>query len=213
MPDPVGEGDQTNEAGDSIISIADSAGHYWKTIWDHPRNHLLKLKRGSPHVLLPGDKVYVPPIEGKALSRSTDAKHQFVKKGVPIEIQLKIFSGDEPRKGVRYRASIEGRITEGTVPASGIVKLQIRPSDRTGTLVLRPGDRQEEYSLDFGCLDPAHADSGAKARLRNLGLLGDDDSDEAFASALSQFQRQKSIPVTGILDDATARKMTEVHGS
>jgi hypothetical protein len=46
VPDPVGEGDQTIEAGDCIFSIADSAGHYWKTIWDHPRNHQLKQKRG-----------------------------------------------------------------------------------------------------------------------------------------------------------------------
>jgi len=212
-PHPVGEGNYIVEAGDCIFSISDRAGHLWETVWNHPRNQHLKQKRGSPHVLLSGDIVFVPPIEAKEVYRPTDARHRFVRKGTPIEFELRILNGDEPRKGVPYVVSIEGRSSSGTVPDSGIVNLKIRPSDRTGWLILRPGNHQEEYTLDFGYLDPAHAVSGAKARLRNMGLLGADDSDEAFAEALGQFQKRSFIPVTSVLDDSTARKLTEVHGS
>jgi hypothetical protein len=163
-------------------------------------------------VLLPGDLVFVPPIEVKHEVRSTDARHKFVRKGIPIDFELRILHGDEPRKGVAYIVNIEGRVSTGTVPDDGLIKLKINPSDRAGHLILRPGDQQEEYSLDLGHLDPAHAVSGAKARLHNLGLLGE-DSEEAFAEALQLFQKRWSLPVTETLDDATARKLTEVHGS
>ena len=212
-PGSVGNGDYTVRDGECIFSISDRAGHVWTTVWDHPRNQQLKSQRGSPHVLLPGDTVFIPAIQVKEVGRSVDMRHKFVRKGIPIDFELKILDGDEPRVGVRYCVDIEDRQQVGTIPESGIVTLKIRPSDRTGRLILRPGVDQEEYMLLFGHLDPAHAISGAKGRLRNIGFLASDDSDEAFCDALEGFQRRFSIPITGALDDLTARKLTEVHGS
>lgn len=213
VSEAIGAGNYEVQQGDCVFSIADRAGLFWETVWNHPRNQALKQKRGSPHVLLPGDQVFVPPLEVKTEPRGTDARHKFVRKGIPIEFELKVMHGDEPRRGVPYILTVEGERTTGSVPEDGIIRIPIRPSDRSGTLILRPGESQEEYTLDFGHLDPAHALSGAKGRLRNLGLLGEDDSEEALADALGIFQKKHSLPVTGELDDATARKLTEVHGS
>jgi hypothetical protein len=87
----------------------------------------LKQKRDSPHVMLSGDRVFVPRIQSKELQRPTDVKNQFVRKGIPIELKLKIFREDEPRNCLRYVVSIEGRQSDGTVPENGVVNLKILP--------------------------------------------------------------------------------------
>lgn len=210
---PAGAGDREVQPGDCVFSLAEEAGHLWQTIWNDPGNQQLKAKRGSPHVLLPGDRIVLPPIELKEAAKPTDRKHRFRRKGVPLFFDLKVLRGNQPRAGVPYLVLIEGRSQNGTVPGDGVIHIEIKPTDRTGTLILRPGPKQEEYELSFGHLDPAHATSGMRARLRNLGLLGEDESEEATADALGRFQRLQDLPVTGELDDATARKLTEVHGS
>lgn len=213
-PHPVGRGNHTVVAGECFHSIAAATGHFWETLWEHPQNRDVRLKRGSPHVLLPGDSVFVPPIEPKQIHAATDSLHRFVLKGIPIDFELKILNANKPRAGVPYTISIEDRLAEGKVPEDGILRLRIKPSDRTGWLVLRPSGREEEkYTLDFGHLDPAHSPSGAKARLRNMGFLSSDDSEEVFAEALECFQQWLSLPVTGTLDDETAKRLTEEHGS
>jgi hypothetical protein len=211
--DPVGGGNHVVAAGECLFSIAKDSGHFWENLWNHPQNKSLKEFRGSPHVLLPGDTVFIPPITPRTFPRPSDATHRFKLKKVPLDFELKILNGDQPRKGLRYRLLIEGRATSGTVPDDGIIKAKVMPSDQSGTLVLKPGPDQEEYALQFGDLDPAHSPSGAIGRLQNLGVLGTDTDADAVAQALSIFQDQSGLPVTGEVDDATARALCEAHGS
>ncbi len=210
---PVGGGAYEVRQGDCLLSIAHAHGLDWKAVWDHPNNAELKEQRGSPNVLFPGDRLFIPAPGRKHESCATEARHRFRRKGVPIEFELCVLDGDDPREGIHYVAEVENRRVEGTVPGDGVIKLSIRPSDRSGRLVLRPGPDQEEYDLAFGGLDPAHTPSGAASRLRNLGYLGTDRTPEALARALSKFQRRESLAVSGTLDDATARALTRAHGS
>ena len=92
----VGSGDYVVQEGDCIASISYDNGHYWKTVWNDSGNAELKQKRTSPFLLLPGDRVTIPPIQPGEASGATEAQHRFVLKGVPAIVQIKILEAPEP---------------------------------------------------------------------------------------------------------------------
>ena len=63
--------------GDCISSIAFENGFFPDTIWNHPSNAELKKKREDPHVLLPGDMVFIPDKRPKEVSEPTNQVHKF----------------------------------------------------------------------------------------------------------------------------------------
>lgn len=210
---PVGSGDHEVQDGECLILLADQAGHFWETLWNDPENADVKRARGSPHVLMAGDKVHIPPIEPKDESGATDAKHRFRRKGIPIEFEMCIKENGKPLKGLRYVLVIEGRITEGTVPEDGVIKAPMMPQDRTGELRVGDPPRQRKYPLAFGHLDPAHTRSGAAARLKNLGYIAGDADDAAFERALARFQKDQNLPASTTIDNATASALVDANGS
>jgi peptidoglycan hydrolase-like protein with peptidoglycan-binding domain len=69
--------------------------------------------------------------------------------------------------------------------------------------------------LQLGNLNPITEVSGFKARLANFGLYRgpiDENLDDATKQAISAFQTQQGLPVTGIADDATQQKLQSLHG-
>lgn len=210
---PVGSGEHEVQRGECIISIADAAGHFWETVWKHPSNSEVREVRGSPHVLLAGDRVHVPPITPKDESGATEKRHRFRRKGIPITFEVVVKENGKPLKGLRYVILIEGRMTSGTVPDDGKIQVSMFPSDKSGELRVGEGDTLRVYPLDIGGLDPVHTRSGAEARLANLGLIGEGADDETFAGSIKKFQRDNGLDPTGELDNATAKKLAEVHGS
>jgi Putative peptidoglycan binding domain len=87
---PVGEGEYLVQSGDCISSIAKTHGHFWETLWNDPANAKLKAARGNPNILFPGDRVTIPPIRNKVESRPNNARHRFVRKGVPSKFRLRL---------------------------------------------------------------------------------------------------------------------------
>lgn len=210
---PVGSGEHVVEAGECAISIADASGHFWKTVWEHPANAALKQARGSPHVLLAGDRLHVPEIRRKESSGATEARHRFRRKGIPISFEIQVQENGRALAGWDFCLVIEGRVTSGKVPDDGVIKAPMKPQDQTGELRVQSGARKRVYPLSFGHLDPVNTPAGAHARLRNLGYIGSADDAELFQIALKRFQKDNQIDATGELDDATASKLVEVHGS
>lgn len=211
--EPVGSAERVVGDGECLMSIAAETGHFWQTIWNHPQNAMLKTARGVPHVLLPGDCLFVPPIRVKKHTGGTDKQHNFVRKGTPVEFVIKVFKEDQPRANEHYVLNIEGRVTTGNIAGDGAIRCYMRPTDRSGTLSIGSGDQRDEYTLSFGALDPVQSRTGVAARLRHLGLLGAADDDDSLAEALSRFQRQNQLPVTGQLDGTTAGRLVTAHGS
>lgn len=202
----------TVSSGDSIPSIAKEHGFLWKTIWDHPQNAGLKNLRKDPSVLFEGDEVFVPELELKEVSKSTDQKHTFKRKGDPVKLRIRLTKFSKPRANEKYILLIDGKSLEGTTDGDGRIEQTVPGNARTGTLILKGG--KEQYPVNIGELDPLDEPKGIQQRLNNLGYdCGPDDGDigEKTVEALKKFQAAHDLPATGEPDAATKAKFKEVH--
>jgi len=205
----------TVKQGDCIQSIAYERGLFWETVWDDPKNAELKRTRKNPSALLPGDKVYICDKEEREVPGACEQRHRFRRKGVPALLRIQLYdSQDKPRANEPYILSIDGELRRGQTDGNGFVEQTVPPGAQKGTLTVGEGEDQDEYELELRCLDPADQISGAQGRLNNLGY----DAGEANGlltaetqDALSQFQRDYGLPVTGQLDKETAKKIEEVY--
>jgi len=202
----------TVKEGDCIASIAERFGLHPDTIWNDPDNSKLKALRKDPNVLMPGDVVLVRKKEMKEVPISTGKRHQFRRKSYPEKLILSFLDDDgEPRANLEYVLEIDGQLLRGKTDASGKVEIWVPYDAKQGKLIL--GDT-EEYDLDFGHLDPVTEDTGACARLINLGFLSSEDaSDNEYRTAIEAFQEQYDLEMTGEMNEATRNKLLEVHGS
>jgi hypothetical protein len=211
--EPVGEGDREVLPGECVISIAEAAGHFWKTLWDLPENRELKSVRKDPNVLLAGDRIHVPAIRPKQESGATDQRHTFVRRGVPSVLRLKCAHLDEPLANQPYTLEIDGRHFTGQTDAEGNLERSIPCGARTGRLRVGVEPNHHDYELNLGGLDPVETVTGQKARLNNLGYLAGQENAEAtpeFQAAVRKFQEDQGMAVSGEMDDETRAKLKEL---
>jgi hypothetical protein len=214
--DPVGKGEYIAQAGDCFFSIAEEYGYFWETLWNHPGNAELKMKRGKPSIILPGDRVVLPPKREKQEPRPVDQKHTFVRKGTPVKLRLQFQENGEPLASAPYVLEIDGTRTEGSTDGKGRVEVFIPARARQGFIQVGEGDKMRTYPLDLGRLDPWNSNRGVIARLRNLGLPAGEISEvltEEAICALREFQAMHKLPITGYADQRTCERLRELHGS
>lgn len=197
-------------AGESTSSLANKNGFFWKTIWNHPENAGLREKRKDPSVLFEEDDIFIPEKQEKEVSKSTDAKHQFKRKGEPCKIKLQLLKLGKPRANEDYTIEIEGTIISGKTDGEGNIEHFIPGNASSGRLILRGG--KEEYPLRIGYLDPLDEIIGVQQRLNNLGYnCGESgELDDAAKEALKKFQADNNLEATGELDGATKAKLQEL---
>lgn len=198
--------------GQSIPSVAKDNGFFWETLWNHPENASLKEKRKNPNVLLEGDEVFVPEKELKEVTKPTEAKHKFKRKGDPLKFRLQLLMMGKPRKNEDYVLVIDGKQIQGKTDGEGKLEATIPGNATGGTIKLRGG--KEEYPVRIGHLDPIDTVSGVKQRLNNLGFTcgsEDDELDADTKAALQKFQTKYSLNVSGEPDDATKSKLADLH--
>lgn len=82
---------------DSLSSLAAANGlASWERIWDDPANALLREERGSPENIREGDIIEIPAKQLGEVSRPTEARHPFVRIGVPPASIKIITDGGNP---------------------------------------------------------------------------------------------------------------------
>lgn len=212
---PAGEGAHDVRQGECISSIAAESGHRWSTIWDAPENAALRAARTDANQLLPGDRVHVPDREKKWEHGQTEARHRFQRHGETAYLPVRLMVNDQPLAGEAYTLVIDGgREQTGCTDAEGKLRVPISAAAKRARLVV--GEDRREFLLDLGCMDPIESLAGVQKRLLNLGFdCGRVDGvwDDRSSHELRRFQRMSNLDDTGTPDDATRRKLVEVHGS
>jgi hypothetical protein len=205
--------DYSVQPGDCMSSIAFERGFFWKKLWNLGANASLKTSRKNPNVLMTGDVVHIPDLTVKQVPCATDKQHQFVRKGVPEKLRMKLLDNKrKPRANLVYNIVIDGKSRSGKTSAKGELTESIPPNAKVGKLMI---GKSEVINLNLGHLNPVSDMSGIKMRLANLGFYKgaiDSNLDDAAKSALSSFQNAQGLPVTGAADDATKNQLQKLHG-
>jgi hypothetical protein len=213
----------TIEQGDHLPQIADEHGFSdWHTIWDDPSNAQLRQQRKDPGVLAPGDRLYIPDkTEGdgeKVPGRST-ARFR-VKRSLPrLRLVVRGFGG-KPLANTECKVTVAGASTTAHTGADGLVEIDLAPDATEATLEANG----QSWTLKIGHLDPPDTDTGLWARLRNLGYLIDEETQEqepapdakpdadALAFAIELFQRDHQLTVDGSDVPSVKNKLREIYG-
>jgi len=172
--------------GEHLSQIAKNAGFRdFHTIWDHPANAQLRATR-DPHVLFPGDKVFIPEHKTKAQDRGTDALHDFVVTLTRLFLRLRVLDLDgNPITGAACDIALQSGkdADEASTDGKGIVEDEIPdPAIHQGEVTVHvpppkppPPDPVPEKKLKLdvhiGKLNPEFKLSGQQARLNNLGYF------------------------------------------
>ena len=121
--------------------------------------------------------------------------------------------------GKTYHLLVDGATFEGTTDGDGVVDKQIPKDTKSVTVLLWVGDyptgAQKTWTIRMDPLPPPTTARGAQQRLGNMGYYRGEptgEMDDATREALRDFQAHVGLPGTGMLDGATADKITTLHG-
>lgn len=203
--------------GESVDSLAVRCGHLPDTIWNAPENRDLKRVRKDPHILMPGDRLFVPPLEPKEVSVASGSLHRFTVQRPPARLNVQLVDAGAPRANEPFVLVVDGNAElRGTTDGDGWVDVALPPLARAARLTVGEGEAAVAYALTFRALDPVTEITGVQARLRNLGYREvplDGQAGPAMTGALCAFQEANGLSVTGTTDQATRDKLLEKHGS
>jgi N-acetylmuramoyl-L-alanine amidase len=208
------------QQGDTLAKIAADNGFFdFRTIWNHAKNADLRAKRQNPHVLAPGDQVFIPDKVQRDEAKSTDQAHRFQvrRTGNLLRLVLEDLYG-RPISSATCELTVEGQIFTVVSGADGKLEHDIPAAARNASLLVKKGQTpllNVPLQLEIGHLDPVDQRSGQVARLSNLGyFLGglDDDDERQFKSAVEEFQCDQKLKVDGDCGPQTQAKLLSVHG-
>ncbi len=207
---------RTLKDGQSVESIAAAIGLPIETIWNAPENRALRELRGDPHVVNPGDKLFVPPTAPKTYTFETGKRHQVVIPTVKSKLQLQFKHEGKPRAFQPYVLKIDGgKEKTDKTDDQGKMETEISALAKTATISVGQGKDQVSYTLELRGLHPTSVTTGWQARLHNLGYsVGKVDGQPGRRSeaALCAFQEDQKKQPTGKPDQDTQDKLKELRG-
>jgi hypothetical protein len=220
------------------VSMRFGFADWEKEVWQHPENNRLKELRKDPHVLAPGDVLFIPPWEDHTEDCATEKKHTFKLKTPTEVLRIQVLdAAGEPLKNAEYKLEL----TYG--PGGGEFKQKNKATDGEGMLeemipststsgILRMPESGLEIQLDLGHLAPLKHDEertrilGAQQRLRALGYYKgepDGEMDGETREAITAFQKickqypdhwKASDPgeINGELSEKTLKAIEKYYG-
>ncbi len=205
------------QPGDCLTKIAAERGFPdYKMIYDHPANAEFRKLRPNPHVIAPGDQLFIPETIPLTRTFATGKRWKVTIKRPRATVQVYVKDADgEPLAGKSYVLRVEGQDDKpGTTDGDGQVKEEVPAAATTARLEFP----SEGFSLDLqlGGVDPLKEVTGLAARLQNLGFAcpTSTDAEETQANvryALARLQAEHGLPPTGELDDATRALLLQAH--
>jgi hypothetical protein len=226
--------DRTVKAGEHLAQIVRADGFTnFRRIFDLPENAALKKQRATPHVLAAKDKVFIPEHKPKVEpGNPTEQRHRFKVSTPTLKLRLKLLDrAGSPLKQQECRLAVENTTEKLVSDGKGIVSTVIDPAALRGRIEFRNLGHAIDTSdtLLIGALDPIDSVPGQIGRLNNLGYLAGDplrppgksesqeekpdpDAEQAFRSAVEEFQADHSLTVDGKCGPNTQARLKEAHG-
>lgn len=201
--------------GECMASIAQKYKFIdYHEIYDHPKNAQLKNKRPNPNILAEGDAVFIPDKQDKKAGANTTQMNTYSLKGTGLKYKTIIRDGKgKPIANAAYVLTLPNQTMTGTTGGDGLLEKEIPLDAETGELTLT--EMNITWKLHFGHLDPIDTITGVQARLNSLGYKINSVSgslDDSTKTALSAFQKDNGLTVSGSIDSTTRSKLEEMHG-
>jgi hypothetical protein len=204
----------TIKEGEHLSAVAARYGFMsFVPIWNADENAHLREVREDPHQLLPGDQLVIPEKHPVEYMRKVDDLHPFVVYVDKLKLRVKVLDlYGKPRTGVSCQLTAGGTPRDLVTDGDGVLECSIPRSCTRAELVID----EVGYSLGVGELDPVCEPSGWMMRLENLGYLtpesGGDRADSEVAQAITDFQHDNDLAVSGEMDQPTMDRLVECHG-
>jgi N-acetylmuramoyl-L-alanine amidase len=198
-----------------MSSLAAKKGLFVAQIFEHPANAQLSTVRGDPNILLPGDRVTIPPFEEKGLDRPTELRNKFVLLGEPVFLRIQVLDRDIPLGGQPFTLVVGGVTIQDTTQPDGTIEARIPPDATSGLLRVGTGADLVQFTLKLGALSPVASNKGVQQRLQNLGFdCGPIDGaiGARTRAAIRNFQTKVGLVADGILSPETRAALKDAHG-
>ena len=199
----------TLEKGQSAESVAAQHGVAVADAWAAPENASIKKLRMDPHLMAPGDVVFVP-VKPKTLSLATGQRHKIVVKLLKTHLKIVFRRLGEARANIPYVLNVDGKVIKGQTDGDGAIDCELPALADHAHLELSTPKKHTKITLGLRTLGPISEREGWCARLRNLGY--DAVPDQRAEAYLCAFQADWKLDETGVMDDKTRQKLADVHG-
>lgn len=199
--------------GESLESLAYERGLYWPSVWDLEENKALRELREDPHVLAPGDSLFLPDRAAKTVTAAAGRRHVFRRRAIPARLRLIALADGQVQSEIPFAVDIDGKVVEGTAGPDGLIEQWILPNAQRVRVRIGLGFDQRVFEVDVRELQPVATIAGVQARLHNFGYPTAVDGALTYRTqdALRRFQAAHALPVTGEADDATREKLRELY--
>ena len=212
---PEGTGGHVVREGECMSSLAAQKGLFVAQIFEHPANTKLSVLRGDPNILLPGDRVTIPPFQEKEVGRPTEEKNKFQLLGEPVFLRIQVLDRDVPLGNQPFTLIVGSLTLQDITKPDGTLEAQIPPTATSGLLRVGVGADQIQMKLKLGALSPVAAAKGVQQRLQNLGFdCGPIDGvvGKRTRAAVANFQEKVGLPADGIIGPETRAALRDAHG-
>jgi hypothetical protein len=185
-------------------------------IWDDPKNADIRELRKNFDLLCPGDIIFLPEKRPEGLAIQKGGTNRYVARVPRIPIKLVLRNNGQALAQEPY--FIEGlpQAEEGKTGDDGSISFEVPVNVREVHIILY--EKNLDYPVMVGDLDPVEELSGVRMRLAHLGHYGwypvyDELTAEDDRMAISSFQAAHGVDVTGVVDDALRKLLRDEHGS
>jgi hypothetical protein len=185
-------------------------------VWNDPKNATLKKLRGSPNILCTGDVLYVPDAGPREWLRlSVGSTNRFVATIPGIALNLAFSLGGKAVAGAD--CIVHGMPPPNRFTTDGDGKLALTVPVITQALTVEFPKIPLVRRVRIGHLDPSTEPSGVVQRLKTLGYFSprtavSPSDSHAIERAVSEFQKDQGLPVTGQVDADTQSALEKAHG-